>query len=151
MGPRDEAVSVRLTAVRERILAEHRETLAATLDAADAVAADPGALSDGEVLRRRFREQLDDRGLLARYPAVLETGVDAAGLSLAADPVPAPPFVVVASRGPILRGSTGAGRLVLAVRVFAPRGRATGSGTDTGRRYTRTAGGVDDVLSLEIR
>ena len=71
------------TRVRERVLAAHRETLAATHDAADEVAADPAALADGATLRRRFRAHLDERGLLARYPAVLETAVDAAGLVLA--------------------------------------------------------------------
>lgn len=151
MGPRDEEVSARLRAARERVLATHRETLAATLDAADAVAADPGALSDGAVLRRRFRSRLDDGGTLADYPAVLRTAVDAAGLSLAADPVPAPPYVVVASRGPLCRATTATGRLVLAVRTFAPAGRESDIALDTDRRYTRAGGGVEDALSLEMR
>jgi hypothetical protein len=151
MGPADETKSARLMAVRERVLAEHRETLAATLDAADAVAADPAVLSDSTVLRRRFRERLAERGVLARYPAVLETAVDAAGLALAANAVPAPPYVVVASRGPLCRATTAAGRLVIAVRAFEPRGRESSIDPDIGRRYDRANGSVDDAIAVELR
>jgi len=131
------------TRVRERVLAAHRETLAATHDAADEVAADPAALADGATLRRRFRAHLDERGLLARYPAVLETAVDAAGLELAAEPVAAPPYVVVASTGPLCRGSTDGGRLVLAVCVFAVE-----SGS---RRYARATTDPGGAFTVAFR
>lgn len=142
---------VRVDAARERVLTDHRETLEATLDAADAVAADPGSLSDGATLRRRLRSRLDERGLLERYPAVLTTAVDAATLALAADPVAAPPYVVVASSGPLLRGTTGAGRLLVAIRAFAVRGREAGSGPDADRRYVRTTGSAEDALAVALR
>jgi len=154
--------SARLTAVRERILTGHRGTLAATLDAADAVATS-GALSDGRALRRRLRARLDDRGLLAAYPVVLRTAVDAAGLALAADPVAAPPYVVVTSRGPVLRGSTGDGRLVVAVRAFDVRSSDPDPDPDpdsdsdpdsdqhTGRRYVRTSSSSDAALVVTFR
>jgi hypothetical protein len=105
------------TRVRERVLAAHRETLGATHDAADEVAADPAAL---------------------------ETAVDAAGLELAAEPVAAPPYVVVASTGPLCRGSTDDGRLVLAMRAFALRtdGPSIESDTEPVRTVERVPGGV---------
>jgi len=142
----------RVDAARERVLAEHRDVLEATLDAADTVAADPSALSDGEVLRRRFRERLADRGLLAQYPGVLETAVDATGLTLVADPVPAPPYVVVASRGPLCRATTADGRLVLAVRAFAVDGRDAGGRSPADRRYDRTSSvPPEDTLEVTLR
>lgn len=137
----------RVDAVRERVLADHRETLAATHDAADAVAADAAALADGAILRRRLRTRLGDRGLLARYPDVLRTAVDAAGLSLAAEPVAAPPYVVVASRGPLCRGSTDDGRLVLAVRVFALRA-GPNIGSESESRYVRSEDSLAESLAI---
>jgi hypothetical protein len=140
-----------LGAARERVLAEHRGTLEATLDAADAAATDPAAVSDGGTLRRRLRARLADRGLTGEYPAVLRTAVEAAGFALAADPVAAPPYVVVASRGPVLRGSTGAGRLVLAIRAFGVRSRDAGSDPDACGRYVRTASSIEDALVVASR
>jgi hypothetical protein len=137
----------RVDAARERVVAEHREPLTATLAAADAVATDPDALADGGTLRRGLRERLADRGLLARYPAVLRTAVAAAGRELAADPVPAPPYVVVASTGPVLRGSTDAGRIVVALRAFAVRDR-NNIDSDTGSRYKTTTGELDEKLEV---
>ena len=132
---------------RERVLAEHRDILEATVDAADAVAADPGTLAEGATLRCRFRDRLAERDLLARYPAVLRTAVAAAGGNLAADPVPAPPYVVVTSTGPLLRGSTATGRLLVAVRTFSVR-RNTNIGCDTEDRYRRTGASVADAVDI---
>jgi len=159
MGPAEDGPAARLATARERVLAEHRGTLAATLDVADTVATDAGAVSDGETLRRRFRRRLDDRGLLAAYPSVLRTAVEAAGLTLAAEPVAAPPYVVVASRGPVLRGSTDDGRLVLAIRAFDVRSRDPDPDSDpdldpdqnTDRRYVRTSLSTDDALVVTFR
>ena len=137
----------RVDAARERVLTDHGETLAVTLDVADAVAADPDALVDGETLRRRLRERLAEQGLLARYPDVLRTAVAAAGCDLAADPVPAPPYVVVASTGPLLRGSTGGGRIVVALRAFTVRGRED-IDSDSEVRYEITTGGFDEKLEV---
>lgn len=144
MAPDDRG---RADAARERVLADHRETLAATLDAADAVAT-PEPPSDGATLRRRFRERLDDRGLLETYPAVLRTAADALGRDLAADPVPAPPYVVVTSTGPVLRGSSADGRLVVAVRAFALRDRDSSLESESDRRYVRTAGRPEDTTEI---
>lgn len=145
MAPGDRG---RVEAARERVLADHRETLDATLDAADAVAADLDRPADGGALRRRLRARLDERSLLARYPAVLTTAVTVLGAELAADPVSAPPYVVVASTGPLLRGSTAAGRVVVGIRAFAVRD-PDGIGSDTDRRYVRTTGSTGE--NLEIR
>jgi hypothetical protein len=132
---------------RERVLADHRDVLEATVDAADAVAADPGALAEGATLRRRLRERLAERDLFGRYPVVLRTAVAAAGSDLAADPVPAPPYVVVTSTGPLLRGSTATGRLLVAVRTFAACDRGEFE-TDSRTRYRRTDGSVADALDV---
>ena len=136
-------------AARERVLAEHREVLEATLDAADAVAAESDALSEGRTLRRRLRERLAARDLLACYPAVLGTAVAAAGRDLAADPVPAPPHVVVTSTGPLLRGSTSDGRLLVTVRTFAVR-TDSNIGGDIGIRYRRTGASAADTLDITL-
>jgi hypothetical protein len=68
-----------------------------------------------------------------------------AGGRLQADPVPAPPYVVVTSVGPLLRATLEAGRLVVTVRAFrVERG-------DGGTRYVRDATDPSAAVAVELR
>ncbi|WP_436923079.1 hypothetical protein [Halosimplex amylolyticum] len=131
-------------AIRDRLVAEHAEVLDAVAAAGDAVeaagdtlvttgdavapqnettatdtrgAAD-GELTDGRALGAALERELADGGVLDRLPGVLETAVDAASVELVAEPVAAPPYVTVTGRGPVLRGPTEDGRLVVVIGAF---------------------------------
>ncbi|WP_235853537.1 hypothetical protein [Halosimplex salinum] len=144
------ANSVDERAVHERLRDEHADVFDAVAAAAEAVAADEeiatadtgdAPLTDGRALAAALERELADAGVLDRLPAVLETAVDAAGLELAADPVAAPPYVAVTSRGPVLRGSTPDGRLVVVLRAFRVERDPL--------RYVRTEG-VADAVSVSF-
>lgn len=149
-------------AAREHLLAVERETIAAVLDAADAVVSvDAGATgeawfrlddgrfatSDREALVPQLREELSNRRLLHELTGLLATAVDAAGYQLAARPVPAPPYVAMTSTGPVLRATVDAGRLVVAIDCFeVVRGvESTGENTVA---YARTNRAPETALSV---
>jgi hypothetical protein len=90
------------------------------IDAAAAAVADERAAppQDGRALADALETALADRGLTGRLPGVLSGAVEAADLTLAAEPVAAPPYVAVTSRGPVLRATTDAGRLVVTLVAF---------------------------------
>ena len=73
--------------------------------------------TDSERVVSPYRTTLDRAGVLADAPAVLRECVEAAGEQLSADPVAAPPYVVVTSEGLLLRATLGE-RLLVRVRVF---------------------------------
>lgn len=108
-------------AVRSRVRTTHGDLLDEVTAAADAVAADwpEGGVRDRERVVPPLRAALDERSVTARLPDVLRTAVDATGHDLPAALVPAPPYVVVTSRGPLLRATLSPGRLLVAVEVFA--------------------------------
>lgn len=142
-------------AARTHVLAEHREPVATVLDCADAVVAGWDDAPDGPVTTDRarvvgpLRAALERAGVVERFPALLRAAVAAGGGTLQGDPVAAPPYVTVASRGPVLRGTvSGAGapggeRLVVAVDVFGVQRRPT--------RYVRGASTVEAALSVAVR
>lgn len=106
---------------RAYVRTEHDSLVAAIEDRADALAASDGSLTDGREVAAALEAALARDGLLAALVPVLEGALDAAGLAPTASPVAAPPYVVVTSRGPLLRASTADGRLVVTIRVFEPR------------------------------
>ena len=113
-------------AARQHLLAAHADTIETSLTVADAVAADWPHLDDGrpattdrDALVDGFRAELEERGVLEAFSGVLAAAVDAAGYALPATPVPAPPYVVLTSTGPILRGTVDDGRLVVQIDCFA--------------------------------
>ena len=106
-------------AVREAILAEHTPTVERVLACAEAVASTYEAPpTDGRELAARLDRALSEAGVLPALPAVLVTAVDAAGGALPASPVAAPPYVVVTSRGPVLRATLPDRRLVVTLLAF---------------------------------
>jgi hypothetical protein len=107
-------------AARAAILDDHGPTVEAVLACADDVAdaRDP-PITDGPGLADALEAALGGAGVLGTLPAVLATAVDAAGGTLSARPVAAPPYVAVTSRGPVLRATLDGGRLVVTVRAFA--------------------------------
>lgn len=122
MPPRRVASSVSdpATRAREHVLDVHTGTVEAVLRCADAVAADWAgeATADPSAVADPLRSALDAAGVLAALPEVLAGAVRAAGFSLPAAPVAAPPYVAVTSRGPVLRATVSAGRLVAVVAAF---------------------------------
>ena len=123
----------------------HGDVLETIGDCADATAAGfettregRPATTDPDRITGPLRASLDRAGVLEALPAVLSDLVAAADAELSAPPVAAPPYVVVTSRGPVLRATLPAGRLVVSIRLFEPRR------TDADVHYvrcTRVAGG----------
>jgi hypothetical protein len=117
---RDRGVSLDAAAAREHVLSEHADTVAAVGESADAVveAWDAPTASDGAALADALESCLAESGTLDALPDVLAAAVDAAGGTLSAAPVAAPPYVAVTSRGPVLRATLDDGRLVVELRAF---------------------------------
>ncbi|QLG62435.1 hypothetical protein [Halorarum salinum] len=129
--------------VRERILSEHADLLGTTADCAEAVAAGWGgdATADREAVVPPLRAALERSGALGRLPEMLSTAARALDATLPAEPVAAPPYVVVAATGPVVRATfPDRGRLVVEVRVVRVE-----RGGD-GPRYRRVAGGGADPV-----
>jgi hypothetical protein len=129
--------------VRDRLLASHGETLVATIDCADAVAAANGRATRREQVVEPLRTVLERAGLPERYPAMLVDAVAALGESLPASPVAAPPYVTVTSRGPVLRATLPEDRLVVRIAVFAVERDPV--------RYVRRGRRPEEVLEVERR
>jgi len=83
-----------------------------------AAAADVPAPAERRVVETRLELALREDDLPGRLVGVLRDTVDALGFDLAAEPVAAPPYVVITARGPMLRATVDAGRLVVLVRAF---------------------------------
>lgn len=107
-------------AAREHLLGERRPLVSGTLACADRVATDwpGGGTTDRTAVVDPFESLLRASGLLETFPTVLAECVEAAGASLSARPVAAPPYVVVTSAGVLLRATLDAGRLVVTLRAF---------------------------------
>ncbi len=106
--------------VRRRIHDDYADVVAEIGRCADAVA---DARAEAETNERgsprdELQAALEATGVLGTLPEVLAAAVDAAGEELRARPVPAPPYVVVTSRGPMLRATIDSGRLVIRFDVF---------------------------------
>jgi hypothetical protein len=88
--------------------------------AADAVESNWGGESttDRDAVVGAFASELRARDALVSLPGALVGAVAAADRILLANPVPAPPYVVFSSRGPVLRATLSDGRLVVTLCVF---------------------------------
>lgn len=107
--------------VRQRVLAEHEETVGSVITAARTVARTlPDPVTDAETVAVPLAALLRERELLGEVLAMLDTGADALETVVAGDPVPAPPYLSVRSVGPVCRATLAGGRrLVIDLRVFA--------------------------------
>ncbi|ELY69565.1 hypothetical protein C489_04691 [Natrinema versiforme JCM 10478] len=121
------------------------------VDAIDACAdaiADPWDTSrttDGDAVADGLHRALEEGGILQVLPGVLADVVAATGYDLQADPVPGPPYVVVTSRGPVLRATIDPGRLVIRFDAFEIVRDA-----DPGRKPAyRRLDGIQVSVSLE--
>lgn len=136
-----------LDLVRRRLVAEHAELLTAAGRCADAVAADwpPGGVRERERVVPPLRTALAAAEVTERLPELLLAAVDVLGAGLAADPVPGPPYVVIASTGPVLRGTLadGADRLVIELGLFEVEG--------TPPTYRRTGASPLETLTVTRR
>lgn len=134
------------TTVRSYLLAEHRTVLDTASDCADAVAAgwDGESTTDRDAVTGPLEATLRRSGVLGQLPAVLAGAVDAAGYQLRAEPVAAPPYVVVTSTGPVLRATVSDGRLVVSLRLFEVQ-----RGTE--RRYLRGPSEPSAFLDVVFR
>ncbi|MFC4543547.1 hypothetical protein ACFO5R_16595 [Halosolutus amylolyticus] len=113
-------MSYPVRAARQRIEDEHAAVVAGIDHCADQVAApwDTARTTDPSRVADSLGSALETTGLLERLTVVLADAVDATGHDLQARPVPGPPYVVVTSRGPVLRATIEPGRLVIRFDVF---------------------------------
>jgi len=109
------------SAVRARVFDTHRETLRSLIDAGRTVAASWSGrrATDATAVRAPLERVVEKRGLNGALLEMLRVGVDALGTDAKGTPLPAPPYVVVTSRGPLCRVTVSDGRrLVIAVELF---------------------------------
>ena len=109
-------------AVRARLLETHREPFERALSCADAVAAgwDGDATTDRGAVVPPYRATLREAGLHESLLDALAAALAATDHDLAADPVAAPPYLVVTGQGVVLRAPLdGGGRLVATLRAFS--------------------------------
>ena len=127
-------------AARDHVESEHADVVVAVETCADAVAEswDGNRTTDASAVADRLEACLGEHGVLEALTRVLAGAVDAAGGELRAEPVAAPPYVVVTSRGPLLRATLDGGRLVVRIGAF----RVTDDGA-----YERSDAGV----TVELR
>ncbi|WP_312909268.1 hypothetical protein [Natronosalvus caseinilyticus] len=107
-------------AIERRLCDEHGGVLRRLEACADAVSqAWPAeTVTERAAVVDPLRAELEASGLLQAFPPLLDDLVESAGYALPARPVAAPPYVVVTSRGPLLRATVEPGRLVVRLDVF---------------------------------
>lgn len=132
-------------AIREYVLDTHEALLETILACADAISAswDGKATTERQAVVEPFEYALDSSDIMDRLPAVLVGAIHIIDEELPATPVPAPPYVVVTSIGPVLRATLDSGRLVITIRAF-----------EIERDPTRYVRGTDDpasALSVEFK
>lgn len=107
-------------AARRQLQHEHASIVEAIDHCADQVAApwDTSRTTDRNAVADGLRAALAETGVLEQLPRVLADVVAATGHELPAQPVAGPPYVVVTSRGPMLRATIDPGRLVIRFDAF---------------------------------
>jgi hypothetical protein len=139
-------------AVRAALERDHAETLSAVRAAAERVVDDwdGSTTTDREASVVALRDALDADGTLARLPDLLSTAVEAVDAELAAEPVAAPPYVVVTNTGPVLRGTLAdrPARLVVRLQAFDVE---SGPGRATYRLAETPDGSEADGASVGLR
>lgn len=107
-------------AARRRIQTEWQSVVRGVDDCADRVADpwDTSRTTNPDRVVAPLRTGLEEAGLLEGLASLLADAVAAADCELPASPVPAPPYVTVTSRGPVLRATIDRGRLVVRLEAF---------------------------------
>ncbi len=115
-----EETNTQLRRAGTRLRTQHEAVIGSIDDCAERVATSwaDDRVGDRRLVVEPFRTTLEDRGVLAELPTVLADVVEHLGYDLPATPVAAPPYVVVTSRGLLLRATLPPGRLVIAVECF---------------------------------
>lgn len=131
--------------IRRAILRDHEGTLLSVLAAADAVAAEWGTdrTTERSAVSEPLRAALRRRNLEGPLLEVLATAASAVDRELPAEPVPAPPYLTVNGRGPLLRATVDGGRILVAIAVFAVERDPVG--------YVRTGDSAADVLEVTVK
>lgn len=112
--------------VERRVLETHRETVLEVCGVGNAVAASwPGqTVSEAGQVTDPLADRLDAASLPEQLLDTLDTAVDATEREMTGNPVPAPPYFVVTSRGPTCRATLDDGqRLVLLFELFGVKRR----------------------------
>lgn len=104
--------------VREHVLETHRDLLDTVLTCADEVAGSVSLPADRRVVTTHLDRALREAGAFAGFVAIVKTAADAMDADLPAEPVAAPPNVVVTGRGPMVRVTVDAGRVLVLIRAF---------------------------------
>lgn len=133
-----------LAAIARRHIVETYPELCVQIDrCADSVVDgwDRARVTDPAAVTDPFECCLEAGGINDRLVTVLTTTAETLGYELPATPVPAPPYVIVTSRGPVLRASLPVGRLVVGFDAF---------GLTAENEYTRGRRGTD-MVSVAIR
>jgi hypothetical protein len=133
--------------VRTHLLKKRRATVAGVLGCGDHVASgwDRESTTNRRALVDRFESTLRDTGLFETLPTVLTECVEQAGATISAQPVAAPPYVVVASTGVLLRATLDGGRLVVTLQAFDV--------DQSGERpcYVRGPSGLESAVTVAFR
>lgn len=145
--------------VRDRLDAVHGPLIERVWAAADAVAAEWSAsetvadavpeTTDRTAVVDPLESRLRAEDTLVDLLSLLATATDALDCPLAADPVPAPPYLVVTGTGPILRATLPErdDRLVIELRAFEV---ARGENGPTYRRVTGDSNSAGEI-SVSLR
>ncbi len=131
--------------IHDQLLSTSRETIQRVVGVADDVAAGwtDGTTTDRDELVAGLTGGLEAENLHTPLIECLQHGIRVGGFELPATPVPAPPYLVVSSTGPLLRAGISPGRLLLSFDVFEViRGEPT--------MYRRAGSAPADVLDVTL-
>lgn len=135
-----------MQSVRQRLLSEHADTVTAVIETGRELSAaiEEWPVLDPDQIRLPLERAVQDSGLSAPLLGMLPTGAAALGGELQGTPVPAPPYLVVTSRGVMCRGTLDDGRrLVVELSIFSVETRP--------RRYQFCDPTASECLELSIR
>ncbi|MDT3433336.1 hypothetical protein [Haloarcula sp. 1CSR25-25] len=132
--------------IRTRLRETHRETLQSVIDAGRSVATawPTDVVQESGAVTEPLEHLLRERGLAEDLIEMLQTGTAAMDETVQGRPIPAPPYLVITSRGPVCRGTVSDGRrLVVVLELFAVRRAPT--------RYQFRDPTPEDLLSVSVR
>ena len=107
--------------IERTVLAGCPETIATAVAAGgDAVGVVGSSCTDPERLRMAIKRALKERSVWKPLVETLSVAAGALGAPIRGEPVPAPPYLAVTSRGPVCRATLADGRrLLVRVELFA--------------------------------